>query len=265
MPFRSSSLLRPTRYCSFMRLLYAPLDRLFLPSMPPSFPHTFSSPHVTSFCSCRSIPSYLLTLVSDSSSSDGHTDSAFGESIVSSSSVSTPVGGLSSNRFNPMSSTTVNHDADAGNDFVSQQSSSSNLLESTPVNVQEAREDEEAGYARLEDIRSAQESKEKPRYCFGICACFASLWQPCSLVALSTFEWECVQLIILRANSKRNNPIFARWSRYQIDFRIPLGSRMLGKLQNNDVTSSLCRAFLQNNKWKLWLLALNPGLGLFLE
>ena len=112
-------------------------------------------------------------LVSDSSSSDGHTDSAFGESIVSSSSVSTPVGGLSSNRFNPTSSTTVCHDTEPGNDLVSQQSSSSNLLESTPVDVQEAREDEEAGYARLEDIRSVQKSREKARYCFRIFACFA--------------------------------------------------------------------------------------------
>lgn len=56
---------------------------------------------------------------------------------------------------------------------MSQQSSSSNLLESTPVDVQEAREDEEAGYARLEDIRSAQELREKARYCFGIFAYFA--------------------------------------------------------------------------------------------
>ncbi|XP_078345680.1 tensin-3-like isoform X2 [Oculina patagonica] len=94
------------------------------------------------------------------SASDGHTDSAFGGSIVSSSSVSTPVAGHSSNRFNPTLSTAASHDQEAGNELVSQQSSSSNLLESTPVHVQEAREDEEAGYARLEDIRAAKESRQ---------------------------------------------------------------------------------------------------------
>lgn len=52
--------------------------------------------------------------------------------------------------------------------LVSQQSSSSNLLESTPVDVQEAREDEEAGYARLEDIRSAKESRQNARYYFRV-------------------------------------------------------------------------------------------------
>ena len=83
------------------------------------------------------------------------------------------MGGLSSNRFNPTSSTTVSHDAEPGNDLVSQQSSSSNVLESTPVHVQEAREDEEAGYARLEDIRSVQEAREKARYCSRMFACFA--------------------------------------------------------------------------------------------
>ncbi|KAJ7389213.1 hypothetical protein OS493_032681 [Desmophyllum pertusum] len=71
--------------------------------------------------------------VSPSASSDGHTDSAFGESIVSSSSVSTPVGGHSSNRFNPTLRTTASHEEETGNDLVSQQSSSSNLLESAPV------------------------------------------------------------------------------------------------------------------------------------
>lgn len=185
--------------------LYAPLGSLFLPSVRFSFPPTPPSIHLTSFCPPCSTRSYLLTLVSDSSSSDGHTDSAFGESIVSSSSVSTPVGGLSSNRFNPTSSTTVSHDAEPGNDLVSQQSSSSNLLESTPVDVQEAREDEEAGYARLEDIRSAQESREKARYCFGIFAYFACVWQPCSLIDHSTFQWEGVRLITMRNNSKRNS------------------------------------------------------------
>ena len=107
--------------------------------------------------------SYSLTLLSDFSSSDGHTDSAFGESIVSSSSVSTPVGGHSSNRFNPTLRTTASHEEETGNDLVSQQSSSSNLLESAPVYAQEAREDEEAGYARLEDIRSAKQSRQKAR------------------------------------------------------------------------------------------------------
>ena len=41
------------------------------------------------------------------------------------------------------------------------------------MDVQEAREDEEAGYARLEDIRSVQKSREKARYCFRIFSCFA--------------------------------------------------------------------------------------------
>lgn len=53
---------------------------------------------------------------------------------------------------------------------MSQQSSSSNLQESTPVHVQEAQEDEEAGYARLEDIRSAKEPREKARYCIRLFA-----------------------------------------------------------------------------------------------
>ena len=163
-------LVRLPRYLCLLHS-YAPLPTSFLPPklsfltpIPPSL-------HVASSCPPCPTAAHLLTLVSDSSSSDGHTDSAFGESIVSSSSVSTPVGGLSSNRFNPTSSAATSHDEEPGNDLVSQQSSSSNLQESTPVHVQEAQEDEEAGYARLEDIRSAQESKEKARYCIRIFAC----------------------------------------------------------------------------------------------
>ena len=106
-------------------------------------------------------PSFHLTLLSDLSSSDGHTDSAFGESIVSTSSVSTPVAGRSSNRFNPVAITTMNQEGEAVTDLVSQQSSSSNLLESAAVHLQEAREDEEAGYARLEDIRSAKKTQKR--------------------------------------------------------------------------------------------------------
>lgn len=106
-------------------------------------------------------PSFHLTLLSDLSSSDGHTDSAFGESIVSTSSVSTPVAGRSSNRFNPVAITTMNQEGEAVTDLVSQQSSSSNLLEGAAVHLQEAREDEEAGYARLEDIRSAKKTQKR--------------------------------------------------------------------------------------------------------
>nr|XP_058962535.1 tensin-1-like isoform X3 [Pocillopora verrucosa] len=96
------------------------------------------------------------------SASDGHTDSAFGESIVSTSSVSTPVAGRSSNRFNPVAITTMNQEGEAVTDLVSQQSSSSNLLKNAAVHLQEAREDEEAGYARLEDIRSAKKTQKSP-------------------------------------------------------------------------------------------------------
>lgn len=106
-------------------------------------------------------PSFHLTLLSDLSSSDGHTDSAFGESIVSTSSVSTPVAGRSSNRFNPVAITTMNQEGEAVTDLVSQQSSSSNLLKNAAVHLQEAREDEEAGYARLEDIRSAKKTQKR--------------------------------------------------------------------------------------------------------
>ena len=73
--------------------------------------------------------------------------------------------GHSSNRYNPTLSTTASHGEEAGNELVSQQSSVSNLLESTPVDVrvQEAREDEEAGYARLEDIRTVSGSRQNAR------------------------------------------------------------------------------------------------------
>ncbi|XP_022798833.1 tensin-like isoform X3 [Stylophora pistillata] len=100
---------------------------------------------------------------SPSASSDGHTDSAFGESIVSTSSVSTPVAGHSSNRFNTVATTSMNQEGEeAVANLVSEQSSSSNLLESAAVHLQQAREDEEAGYARLEDIQAAKKTQESP-------------------------------------------------------------------------------------------------------
>lgn len=55
----------------------------------------------------------------------------------------------------------MNQEGEAVTDLVSQQSSSSNLLESATVHLQEAREDEEAGYARLEDIRSAKKIQKR--------------------------------------------------------------------------------------------------------
>ena len=142
--------------------LFNPLLTSF-PSSLLSIPSTTLSPAPTSLPATSPL-SYRLTLPFVFSSSDGHTDSAFGESIVSSSSVSTPVAGHSSNQLNPTLSTTANQDGDAGNDLVSPESSSSNLLESAAVDVQEAREDEEAGYARLEDIRPAQQTKQEARY-----------------------------------------------------------------------------------------------------
>ena len=142
---------------------------LFNPLLTSSPPSLLSLPSTSLFPPPTSLPatsplSYRLTLPFVFSSSDGHTDSAFGESIVSSSSVSTPVAGHSSNRSNPTLSTTANQEGDPGNDLVSQESSSSNLLESAAVDVQEAREDEEAGYARLEDIRPAQPTNQETRY-----------------------------------------------------------------------------------------------------
>ena len=71
---------------------------------------------------------------------------------------------------------------------MSQESSSSILLESTPpVDLQEAREDEEAGYARLEDIRAAKESRGKARYCFRIFACL--------LVSSAAVFWDVAQRV----------------------------------------------------------------------
>jgi len=98
-------------------------------------------------------------LFSDFSSSDGHTDSAFGGSIISTSPISTPVGGHSSNRLNPTLSTPEIHDEEAAVDLLSQQTTSENHPESAEVYAQEAREDEDAGYARLEDIRSAKQAR----------------------------------------------------------------------------------------------------------
>ena len=101
--------------------------------------------------------------MSNFSSSDGHTDSAFGESIISTSSVSTPVGEHLSNRFDQTLTTTESHDEEATNELLSQQAASDNLLETAEVHAQEVREDEEAGYARLEDIRSAQQNNTQAR------------------------------------------------------------------------------------------------------
>lgn len=93
-----------------------------------------------------------LGVSSPSVSSDGHTDSAIGESITNVSPVSTPVGGLSSNRLNQ---TLMLSEVE----LPSQQITEVNLFESTGQQMEEAKEDEEAGYARLEDVRLAQQAR----------------------------------------------------------------------------------------------------------
>ena len=105
----------------------------------------------------------LLTFFSEFSSSDGQTDSAFGESIISTSPYSTPVAGHLSNRFNQVSTTPDNHGEEADNEL-RQRSGTDRFRESAEVHAQEEREDEEAGYARLEDIcsnQSGQASKQR--------------------------------------------------------------------------------------------------------
>ena len=82
-------------------------------------------------------------LFSDSSSSDGHPDSVFD----SSSPISTPIAGHSSNRFIPVRRAT------AGDESLSQTSSLGSSLAESARSALEAREDEESGYARLEDVR----------------------------------------------------------------------------------------------------------------
>ncbi|XP_073230712.1 tensin-3-like isoform X7 [Porites lutea] len=93
--------------------------------------------------------------VSPSVSSDGQTDSAFGESIISTSPYSTPVAGHLLNRFN-QGSTTLEHHGEEADDELRQRSGTDRFRENAEVHAQEAREDEEAGYARLEDICSGQ-------------------------------------------------------------------------------------------------------------
>ena len=90
------------------------------------------------------------------SSSDGHTDSAIGESITNVSPVSTPVGGLSSNRLNQ---TLMLSEVE----LPSQQITEVKFFESTGEQMEEAKEDEEAGYARLEDVRLAQQARTQTR------------------------------------------------------------------------------------------------------
>ncbi|XP_073230713.1 tensin-3-like isoform X8 [Porites lutea] len=87
--------------------------------------------------------------------SDGQTDSAFGESIISTSPYSTPVAGHLLNRFN-QGSTTLEHHGEEADDELRQRSGTDRFRENAEVHAQEAREDEEAGYARLEDICSGQ-------------------------------------------------------------------------------------------------------------
>ena len=71
--------------------------------------------------------------------------SVFGESIISMSPFSTPVAGRPSNQFNQASTTLDNHGKEVDNE-----------LRRRSGTAQEARDDEEAGYARLEDIFSGQ-------------------------------------------------------------------------------------------------------------
>ena len=92
------------------------------------------------------------------SSSDGQMDSAFGESIISMSPFSTTVAGHPSNQFNQASTTVDNHGEEA-DDELRQQSETHRFWESAEVYAQEAREDEEAGCARLENIFSGQSSE----------------------------------------------------------------------------------------------------------
>ena len=70
--------------------------------------------------------------------------------------VSTPVSELSSNRLNQMT-TEVREEFLAAHQLLNQQIIGVNLMENTREQMQEAKEDEEAGYARLEDIRQEQQ------------------------------------------------------------------------------------------------------------
>ena len=85
-------------------------------------------------------------------------DSAFGESIMSMSSFSTTVAGHPSNQFHQASTTLDNHGEEA-DDELYQWSGTDRFWESVEVHVQEACENEEAGYARLEDICSEESGR----------------------------------------------------------------------------------------------------------
>ena len=82
-------------------------------------------------------------------------DSAFVESIISMSPFSTTVAGHPSNQFNQASTTLDNHGEEV-DDELHWWSGSDCFWESAEVHAQEACEDEEAGYARLEDICSGE-------------------------------------------------------------------------------------------------------------
>ena len=82
-------------------------------------------------------------------------DSAFGESIISMSPFSTTVAGHQSIQFNQASTTVDNHGEEV-DDELHQRSGTDHFWESAEVHAQEACEDEEAGYARLEDICSGE-------------------------------------------------------------------------------------------------------------
>ena len=83
-------------------------------------------------------------------------DSAFGESIISLSPFSTTVAGHLSNQFNQASTTLDNHNGEEVDDELHQWSGTDRFWESAEVHAQEACENEEAGYARLEDICSEE-------------------------------------------------------------------------------------------------------------
>ena len=80
--------------------------------------------------------------------------------IISMSPFSTTVAGHKSNQFNQASTTLDNHGKEA-DDELRQRSGTHRLWESAEVHAQEAREDEEAGYPRLEDIFSGQSGQDR--------------------------------------------------------------------------------------------------------
>ena len=82
-------------------------------------------------------------------------DSAFGESIISMLPFSTTVAGHQSIQFNQASTTVDNHGKEVDDEF-HQWSGTDHFWESAEVYAQEACENEEAGYARLEDICSGE-------------------------------------------------------------------------------------------------------------